>query len=57
MRNVFLIHLETKVALIIIFIAVVIFLIVVSRSFISFNKFIDEVENRSYEEIRIQKSQ
>lgn len=57
MRNVFLIHLETKVALIIIFIAVVIFLIVVSKSFTSFYKFIDEVENRSYEEIRIQKSQ
>lgn len=57
MRNVFLIHLETKVASIVIFIAVVIFLIVVSRSFISFNKFIDEVENRSYEEVRIQKSQ
>lgn len=57
MPNIFLIRLENRIALIVISIAIIAFLIVVGRSFITFNKFIDQQNARfqqleQYEKIR-----
>lgn len=51
MRNVLLLQLETKVALVIISIVVAIFLITLYKSVNDFNKFIDQI-NIQHEEIR-----
>lgn len=58
MRNILLIQLETKVALSIVLIAVIIFLITLFKSIDDFNKFIEQLNIRGaqYEEIRIQKN-
>jgi hypothetical protein len=58
MRNILLVQLETKVALSIILIAVIIFLITLFKSIDDFNKFIEQLNIRGaqYEEIRIQKN-
>jgi len=51
MRNVFSLHVETKVSLAIITIVVIIFLVTVFKSLDNFNKFIDRIN--TYEEIRV----
>lgn len=59
MRNIFLIQLETKVALIIIAIVIAIFLSTLYKSVNDFNKFIDQIniqQMKLYEEIRVEKS-
>lgn len=55
MRNVFSLHVETKVSLTIIMIFVVIFLVTIFKSLDNFNKFIDRINQ--YEELRIEKGQ
>jgi uncharacterized protein YoxC len=52
MRNVFSLHVETRVSLAIITIVVIIFLVTVFKSLDNFNKFIDRINQ--YEEIRIE---
>jgi len=52
MRNVFSLHVETKVSLAIIGIIVVIFLITIFKSLDDFNKFTDRINQ--YEKIRIE---
>ena len=52
MRNVFSLHVETRVSLVIITMAVIIFLITVFKSLDNFNKFMDRINQ--YEEIRVQ---
>jgi len=52
MRNVFLLHVETRISLAIIGIVVVIFLVTIFKSLDNFNKFIDRIN--TYEEIRVQ---
>ncbi len=51
MRNVFSLHVETKVSLAIITMVVFIFLVTVFKSLDNFNKFIDRIN--TYEEIRV----
>lgn len=55
MRNVFSLHIETKVSLTIIMIFVVIFLVTIFKSLDNFNKFTERINQ--YETIRVQKSQ
>lgn len=55
MRNVFSLHVETKVSLTIIMIFVVIFLVTIFKSLDNFNKFNDRINQ--YEAIRVEKSQ
>lgn len=50
MRNIFSLHIETKVSLAIIGVVVVIFLITIFKSLDNFNKFIERIN--TYEEIR-----
>jgi hypothetical protein len=50
MRNVFSLHVETKVSLAIISVVVVIFLITVFKSLDNFNKFTEQINQ--YEEVR-----
>ena len=52
MRNIFSLHVETRVSLAIITMAVIIFLITVFKSLDNFNKFMDKINQ--YEEIRVQ---
>ena len=52
MRNVFSLHVETKVSLAIIGVVVVIFLITIFTSLDNFNKFTEQINQ--YEEIRIE---
>ncbi len=57
MRNILLVQLETKVALAIISIVVIIFMITIFKSVNSFNKFIEQQSLRTdYEKVRIQKN-
>jgi uncharacterized protein YoxC len=51
MRNIFSLHVETRVSLAIITMAIIIFLITVFKSLDNFNKFIDRINQ--YEEIRV----
>lgn len=53
MRNILLLQLETKVALAIIAIVIVIFLATLYKSVNSYNKFINQL-NFQYEEMRVQ---
>jgi len=50
MRNVFSLHVETKVSMVIIGIVVVVFLITIFKSMDNFNKFTERINQ--YEEIR-----
>jgi len=52
MRNIFSLHVETKVSLAVITMAVIIFLITVFKSLDNFNKFIDNINK--YETVRVQ---
>jgi uncharacterized protein YoxC len=51
MRNIFSLHVETRVSLAIITIVVIIFLVTVFKSLDNFNKFIDRINQ--YEKIRV----
>jgi hypothetical protein len=55
MRNIFSLHVETKVSLAIIGMTVVIFLITVFKSLDNFNKFTERINQ--YEEIRVEKGE
>jgi hypothetical protein len=50
MRNIFSLHIETKVSLAIICVVVIIFLITIFKSLDNFNKFTERIN--AYEEIR-----
>lgn len=54
MRNVFSLHIETKVSLAIIIIAVIIFLVTIFKSLDNFDRFINRfnTEDAQYEEMR-----
>lgn len=52
MRNIFSLHIETKVSLAIIMIFVVIFLVTIFKSLDNFNKFTERINQ--YEAIRVQ---
>ena len=57
MRNILLVQLETKVALAIIMIVIIIFMITIFKSINSFNKFIEQQSLRiNYEKVRLQKN-
>ncbi len=58
MRNVFSLHVETKVSLVIITIVVIIFLVTVFKSLDNFDRFINRlnIEDTQYEEMRPEES-
>lgn len=58
MRNILLLQLETKVALLVILIVVAIFLVTIFKSVNDFNKFIEHysAQKNNYEEIRLEEN-
>ncbi len=54
MRNIFSLHIETKVSLVIILIIVIIFLVTIFKSLDNFNEFSNRINQ--YEKIRVQES-